>query len=481
MEYSPRSRRYARSERENKHRDDQAPVRAHVDIYGNARKTTLSPFIPSKRHMGTAQASIRYALRQFRLSPVFTLAAVLTLSVGIGGTTAIFTLMDAVMLRSLPVTDPGSLYRIGDGDNCCVQGGPQERWGMFSFAFYERLKAEAPEFEQLAAFQAGTPRMGVRRQGVDQSPRPLRTEYVTGNYFTTLGVGGFAGRVFSDADDAPAATPVVVISHHVWQTVYGRDPAIVGASLSIEGHPFQVIGVAPPGFFGETLRSNPPDIWIPLQHEPLLTNGGGLLRQSISAWLRVIGRLRPGASIDGVAPRLTGILRGWMQNDAGYPSNWMPDLTRALTKQTITIVPAGAGVGVMKEQYRESLQILLAVCALVMLIACANVANLLLARGVGEANPDGGAAGGWCLAQAPRHAGAGRKRSALARRCPRRGARFDRRHPFVAVARLHHRDISPHCRHAVAVGAGARVWRVRAHRRAFWDRPGVVCHANQSH
>jgi predicted permease len=168
----------------------------------------------------------------------------------------------------------------------------------------------------------------------------------------------------------------------VWQTVYGSDPTMVGASLSIEGHPFQVIGVAPPGFFGETLRSNPPDIWIPLQHEPLVTNGGGLLRQSISAWLRVIGRLRPGASIDGTGPRLTGILRGWMQNDAGYPSNWMPDLTRALTKQTITIVPAGAGIGIMKEQYRESLQILLAVCALVMLIACANVANLLLARGV---------------------------------------------------------------------------------------------------
>src|SRR5438045_1555699 len=99
--------------------------------------------------------SIRYAVRQFRLSPVFTAAAVLTLALGIGGTTAIFTLIHAVMLRSLPVADPASLYRIGDGDDCCVEGGPQDRWGLFSFPLYERLKAAAPEFEQLAAFQSG--------------------------------------------------------------------------------------------------------------------------------------------------------------------------------------------------------------------------------------------------------------------------------------------------------------------------------------
>src|SRR5256884_6192233 len=106
---------------------------------------------------------IRYALRQFRLSPVFTAAAVLTLALGIGGTTAIFTLIHAVMLRSLPVADPARLYRIGDGDDCCVEGGPQNRWGMFSFPLFERLKAETPEFEEIAAFQAGGARVGVRR------------------------------------------------------------------------------------------------------------------------------------------------------------------------------------------------------------------------------------------------------------------------------------------------------------------------------
>jgi predicted permease len=326
--------------------------------------------------------SIRYALRQFRLSPVFTAAAMLTLALGIGGTTAIFTLIHAVMLRSLPVSDPASLYRVGDGDDCCVEGGPQDRWGMFSFPLYERLKSETPEFEELAAFQAGGGRFGVRRESVDQAAKPLRSEFVTGNYFATLGVRAFGGRVFTRDDDKPSAPPVAVISHHVWQATYGGDPSVVGSTFAIEGHPFTVVGVAPPAFFGETLRGDPPEIWIPVQQEPLIAGEGALLHQSVSAWLRVIGRLRPGASIEGVAPRLTGILRQWMQHDSGYPSNWMPDVIRMLPKQVINIVPGGAGVAEMKEEYGRSLRILLAVCALVLLVACANVANLLLARAV---------------------------------------------------------------------------------------------------
>src|SRR5215468_873808 len=139
--------------------------------------------------MDNPAGAIRYAIRQFRLSPIFTASAVLTLSLGIGGTTAIFTLIHAVMLRSLPVADPSLLYRIGDGDNCCVQGGPQDRWGMFSYPLFERLKAATPEFEALTAFQASGSRMSIRRAGDSAPARPLRTEYVTGNYFTTLGVG----------------------------------------------------------------------------------------------------------------------------------------------------------------------------------------------------------------------------------------------------------------------------------------------------
>ena len=332
--------------------------------------------------MQNLSGNLRYAVRQFRMSPVFTLAAVLTLALGIGGTTAIFTLIHAVMLRSLPVSDPGRLYRVGEGDDCCVEGGPQDTWGMFSFPLYERLKAQTPEFEEVAAFQAGRGRMSVRRQGVESVARPLRSEFVTGTFFSTLGVPAFGGRVFTPDDDKPAASPVAVLSHRVWQTTYGSDPSIVGSTFVVEGHPLTVIGVAPAGFFGETLESDPPDIWIPLQQEPMMNGEGSLLHQPISAWLRMIGRLRPGASIDGMAPRLTGLLRQWLQNDSGYPANWMADVIRILPKQVVNVVPAGAGVAVMKEEYGRSLQILLSVCGLVLLIACANVANLLLARGV---------------------------------------------------------------------------------------------------
>jgi predicted permease len=325
---------------------------------------------------------LRYAMRQFWVARIFTATAVLTLALGIGGTTAIFTLMHAVMLRSLPVGDPSRLYRIGDGSSCCVQGGPQDRWGMFSFPLFERLKAELPEFEELTAFQAGGARVSVRRQDVETVSRPLRSEYVTGSYFSTLGVGAFGGRVFTAADDTPAAPPAVVLSHHVWQGTYGGDRSIIGGTLFVEGNPFTVVGVTPPGFFGETLRGDPPDLWIPVQKEPLINGDTSILRQPISAWLRVIGRLRPGARTDGMGPRLTGVLHQWMQHDSGYPANWMPDVIQSLPKQVITVVPAGAGVGIMKEQYGRSLQILLGVCGLVLLIACANVANLLLARGV---------------------------------------------------------------------------------------------------
>jgi predicted permease len=332
--------------------------------------------------MSNLLSNVRYALRQFRLSPIFTVAAVLTLALGIGGTTAIFTLIHAVMLRSLPVADPGRLYRVGSGDDCCVEGGPQDKWGMFSYSLFEHLKKEAPEFEEVAAFQAGRWRVGARREGVESLARPLRSEYVTGNYFSTLGEGAFGGRVFTPEDDKPSAPPVAVLSHRVWQTIYASDPSVVGSTFAIEGHPFTVIGVAPAGFFGETLQSDPPDIWLPLQQEPMVNGDNTLLHQSISAWLRMIGRLRPGASTDGMAPRLTGALRQWMQSDSGYPSNWMADVVRMLPKQTVDVVPAGAGVAVMKEEYGRSLRILLAVCTLVLLIACANVANLLLARGV---------------------------------------------------------------------------------------------------
>jgi predicted permease len=326
--------------------------------------------------------NLRYTVRQFRQSPVFTSAAVLTLALGIGGTTAIFTLVNAVMLRSLPVSDPARLYRVGEGDDCCVEGGPQDRWGFYPYSFYKQMLTAMPEFEEVTAFQAGGGRMAVRREHVENAARPLRSEYVTGSYFSTLGVQSLGGRLFTPADDTPSSPPVAVLSHHVWQTVYGSDPQVVGSTLMIEGHPFTVIGIAPPGFFGETLRSDPPEIWLPLQQEPMISGNGGLLNSPFSAWLRVIGRVRPGASVASMGPRLTGMLRQWMLNDSQYPVDWMPEIKRHLPNQVINVVPAGAGVAEMKEEYGRSLQILFAVCGVVLLIACANVANLLLARAV---------------------------------------------------------------------------------------------------
>ena len=172
-----------------------------------------------------------------------------------------------------------------------------------------------------------------------------------------------------------------MLSYRAWQQQYNSDPSVVGSTFIVEGHPFTIAGIAPPGFFGETLRSNPPELWLPLQQEPLVNAENSLLKQSISAWLRVIGRLKPGASMDGVAPRLTGIMRQWMPHDSGWPAEFMPLIVKSLPKQQIRIVPGGAGVGAMKADYGDSLRILLTVCCLVLLIACANIANLLLARG----------------------------------------------------------------------------------------------------
>ena len=222
----------------------------------------LLPFAVQHRMRHTADA-IRYALRQLRGAPVFAVAAVLTLALGIGGTTAIFTLIRAVMLKSLPVADPETLYRIGDGSDCCVEGSPQDQWGLFSYPLFRKLRNQAPEFEQLTAFQAGLSRMAVRREGIDDTGRPLVVEYVSGEYFQVFGVGAFGGRVLTPQDDVAGAPPTAVLSYHAWQDAYGSDKAVVGAIVDIQGHPFTIAGVAPPGFFGEKLRGNPAALWLP--------------------------------------------------------------------------------------------------------------------------------------------------------------------------------------------------------------------------
>lgn len=332
--------------------------------------------------MKTLRQDIAYALRQMRLSPVFTLTAMLTLALGIGATTAIFSLIDSVMLKSLPVVNPSSLYRIGSGNDCCVEGGPQTNWGMYPYQLYLEFKSHAPEFADLAAFQAGGNTFSVRRGLTSNNAKPLRGEYVSGNYFQTFGIQPFFGRMLLPSDDQRSASPAAVLSYRAWQQDYGSDPKVVGSTFVLDGHPFTIAGIAPPGFYGETLRPNPPQIWVPLQQEPLLTGANSILDKT-SAWLRVIGRLRPGASINGLGPRFTSILQNWFVT--GFVGQdlkeYLPQIKAMAPKQHIKVIPAGAGVGVMKDNFKESLRILFTVCSLVLLIACANIANLLLARG----------------------------------------------------------------------------------------------------
>src|SRR4051812_25351188 len=211
---------------------------------------------------------VMYAVRRLRSSPGFALVVITTLALGIGANTAVFTLVEAFLLRSLPVADPSSLYRIGDRNTCCYHGNFENADGdfdLFSYDLYRHFRQGTPEFEQLAAVQAGG--SGYSVQYGSAAPRPLRTEFVSGNYFNTLGVSTFLGRPFGDDDDHAGAAPVLVLSYVTWETEFGRDPSIVGATVYVQRHPFTVAGVAPPGFFGDRIASIPADIWMPLSAE----------------------------------------------------------------------------------------------------------------------------------------------------------------------------------------------------------------------
>src|SRR5580698_9739593 len=174
------------------------------------------------------------AFRQFRKSPGFAITVVLTIALGIGANTAIFTLVHAILLKSLPVTDPKTLFRVGDLDDCCVNGGFINENGdfdLFSYDIYKRFQETTPEFEEMAAMQAGNETVSLRRGS--EPARPQRQEFVSGNYFKTFGVGPFIGRVFTDADDNAGAAAVAVMSYQAWQSDYGSDPKVVGASFYI--------------------------------------------------------------------------------------------------------------------------------------------------------------------------------------------------------------------------------------------------------
>lgn len=323
--------------------------------------------------------AIRSALRQFAKSPGFAATVILTISLGIGANTAIFTLVHAILLQSLPVQQPASLYRIGDLDDCCVNGGFMNDNGdfdLFSYDLYRQFQDTTPEFEQLAAFQSGQNMMNVRVG--DTTAKSERTEYVSGNYFTTFGLGAYAGRLLQPSDDVPGAAPVAVLSYAAWKAVHAGDRNVIGETFFVQSHPITIVGIAPPGFFGDRVNSNPPALWIPLNAEPMLEGQTSILKQPGANWLYALGRLKPGVSTTALQSKISATLRQWLATQPIYTANGND---KEIPKQHVVVVPAGGGIQNLQQEAGDGLRLLTWISALVLLVACANIANLLLARG----------------------------------------------------------------------------------------------------
>ena len=321
---------------------------------------------------------IRYALRQLLKSPGFTLTAVITLALGIGANTAIFTLVQGILLRSLPVSDPARLYRIGDRNDCCFFNNFQNDDGdfdLFSYGLYLRLKQATPEFEQLAAVEAGGNGFSVRRGATPAVP--MQTEYVSGNYFATLGVGAYAGRLLNESDDTPGAPPALVLSFRSWQADFSADPAIIGSTVYVQLHPFVVVGIAPPNFFGDRVVPNPPNFWMPLASEPVLEGANSALTRDYELWLYPLGRVRPGTNIGSLQAKLSTTLRQWLVAQPTFTDHGGAAL---IPRQHVILAPAGGGIQKLQQQVGAGLRMLMILSTVVLLIACANIANLLLAR-----------------------------------------------------------------------------------------------------
>jgi len=319
------------------------------------------------------------AFRQFRKSPGYAITVVLTLALGIGANTAIFTLVHGVLMKSLPVTDPKTLFRVGDLDDCCVNGGfinDNGDFDLFSWDLYRHFKETTPEFEDLAAMQSGGNSMTTRR---GQEPaKSMRTQYVSGNFFRTFGVGSFTGRVLTDADDMPEAAPVVVMSYQAWLSDYGADPKVVGETFFMQGQPMTVVGIAPRGFFGDRIRPNPPQFWVPLSAEPLIEGKNSILHVAPSNWLYMVGRLKPNVNTVALQGKMSASLQQWLATEEEYSRNGGATI---IPKQHVVIVPGGGGIQILQQETGKGLRLLMTISGLVLLVACANVANLLLARG----------------------------------------------------------------------------------------------------
>lgn len=332
------------------------------------------PFLEALLH------DTRYALRRLRKSPAFTATVILTLALGIGATTSIFTLVHAVLMKSLPVANPGELYRVGKEARCCYWGGysQENEFSIFSYDLYKHFRDHTQSFAELAAFQAGESLMGVRRSGAREAAQGYPGEFVSGNYFSMFGISAYAGRLLTNQDDQPDSPPVAVMSYRLWQQRYGSDPSVVGGVFNIDDKPYTVVGITPSGFFGDTLRSNPPDFFLPLGTEPL-TGAAGDIHQPDQYWLDLIGRIRPSAKPLSIEAELRVELKQWLRSHWGDMS---ANDRAKFAEQTLFLRPGGSGITSMRDSYEHWLQILMVVTAFVLLIVCANVASLMLVRGL---------------------------------------------------------------------------------------------------
>jgi len=334
--------------------------------------------------MTTLMQDVRYALRQLRKTPAFTATVLLTLALGIGANAAIFTLVNAVLLKNLPVADPKTLVRIGDTDDCCVNSGTRDSgdYSLFSTDTYEQMKKNTPEFEELAAMESGfgyRP-IVVRRDGAQTEARSVMGEFVSGNYFRTLGLQTRWGRLLTDPDDIKGAPMTAVMTYEHWQHDYAGDPTVIGSTFFVNTRPVTITGIAPQGFFGDRLSSTPPDFYLPIQSMEVLANAP-YVHDPDASWLYLIGRVRPGTALIPLQEKLSAELR-----QAFSPSKIFsfekskPDLAKA----HVVLTPGGAGIQNMQAQYSSDLHLLMWISGLVLLIACANIANLLLVRGMGR-------------------------------------------------------------------------------------------------
>jgi putative ABC transport system permease protein len=319
----------------------------------------------------SVRGDLRYALRALRTSPAFAAVAMLSLAIGIGANTAIFSLIDAVMLKSLPVARPAELVRlrlVDSGATAASPGGTH-----FTNPMWEQLRDRTAPFATYAV--SGTTRFNLAAGGERRSANGL---WINGGFFSTLGVRPALGRLLTAADDERGCPATAVVSHGFWQRELGGRPDAVGRTISLESHPFTVVGVTPAGFFGVDVGENT-DVYAPICSEPNIRGAGSALDNRTNWWLRVLARPTGGQSLAQFNARLQTTARAVLEASA---STRFDAKRRAnFIAGSFAATPAGNGISYLRTQYSKALVALMGMVGIILLISCANVANLLLARG----------------------------------------------------------------------------------------------------